>query len=287
MAGRNSRALWSGAMAMVILWAASGCGSVPLPSQQAMSEAVREAQANTPPAGHAGLYIVRPGGVMGAGSSYYFDLDHRAWGNVDNGVFMWDPSPAGHHVLQAYGGREIPFDAKAGQTYYFEAGIMSGVKAVSESQGKAAVAKSQLDPTHWKIRQYLANWSEIRSGASVEEVVRLLGDPLFDAAGYAREMRSGRRFTGSSPSASQIVVTPDSYAVTYRTGDTYGTGDYLAGTGEGTFEFLSGVLGYRLFFVNGALAKKMDARTDLKTGLAANYPSSKSSITVVIPFRVR
>ena len=141
-------------------------------------EAAEEARRNTPPAGGASMYVLRPSKTLGMVGCFFLELDDRTWGGLANGQYSWDPlSPGAHSFKRTVRGR-VSLQAEAGKTYYvvISAGGLGtgGVKFVSQEEGEKIRRKLSLNPDRWLLRQYLANWSSVHVGMTLEEVKHFL-----------------------------------------------------------------------------------------------------------------
>lgn len=124
---------------------ATGCASVPEGSSSVKEKALRF----TPPAGKAGLYVVRPtNGGLGAGVLMNVSLDYKELGTLGVQSYLYTPIVPGKHSVGAtIPGDYTPFEAEPGKNYFFK--LIPGfhsMKAVpiAEKDGRALVQKYRL-----------------------------------------------------------------------------------------------------------------------------------------------
>jgi len=141
-------------------------------------EAVAEAEANTPPAGLASIYVLRPRAVLGAAGIFGLTIDGLLWGVLNNGEYAWDPIQPGDHSLGRAKMNEYHLEVESGKTYYIKisaGGIATGgVTFLSSSEGEKMRRELKLNPDRWLLHQYVSHWNQVRIGMSEEEVRKLL-----------------------------------------------------------------------------------------------------------------
>jgi hypothetical protein len=131
----------------IILFAAlvtlmSGCQSVP----EASSGLKQQALSFTPPAGMAGLYVIRPWHLGGAAINWEVRLDYQEFGSLETSSYLYSAILPGKHFLRMGQGDTgvNTFIAKAGENYYFSSkiSILGPVfYPISEADGQKYVRK--------------------------------------------------------------------------------------------------------------------------------------------------
>ena len=143
----------------------SGCASAPEPSPVAQQQALSLA----PPAGMGGLYIIRPGGALGAAVPWEVYVDDADTGGLENGRYFYDVLSPGAHTLGEKHGTN--FVVEAGRNYFFA--MKPGFarpkfQSLSETDGQADVRRLKLSGN---------NRFEFEEGASNSTVLVKLDFP--------------------------------------------------------------------------------------------------------------
>jgi hypothetical protein len=146
-----------------------GCAHTP----EAPDAAREEALAGIPANGKAGIYFVRPSGIVGSAGCFYADVDGRYWGALANGQYFYEFMSPGHHVFSRFGAHDLILDTEAGKNYYVAVSV-GNLKLLSEAEGRAATQKAVFNPDRWYMRLYDTNWPAVRVGMRTSEVAALL-----------------------------------------------------------------------------------------------------------------
>jgi hypothetical protein len=109
-------------------------------------EAAEEAQLNTPPAGDASVYVLRPSRLAGAAVPWSFLVDGQQWGDLRSGEYSWGALSPGDHCLQRV--KCVSLKAEPGKTYYVVISA-GGVKFLSLEKGEKIRTELRLSPRHW------------------------------------------------------------------------------------------------------------------------------------------
>jgi hypothetical protein len=121
----------------------SGCQSVP----EASSAQQQQATSFTPPAGMAGLYVIRPWHLGGAAANWGAHLDYQDFGTLETSSYLYGAILPGKHFLRMGQNGETgvnTFIARAGENYYFAAkvSILGPIfYPISEADGQGYVRK--------------------------------------------------------------------------------------------------------------------------------------------------
>ena len=128
----------------------SGCASVPMASAEQDAAAKQFSQ---PPAGKAGLYVVR-NTFVGQALKKTVSLDGKEIGETANKVFFYKQITPGSHTLSTeseFSDNSITFQADSGKNYFAEQYIKMGVFVggaglvmLSEEEGKRKVLECGL-----------------------------------------------------------------------------------------------------------------------------------------------
>lgn len=107
----------------------------------------------SPPQGMGGLYVVRPGGLVGAAVPWEVYIDGSDVGGLGNGRFFYRELLPGTHTLGFKG--ESNLSVEAGNNYFFvmKAGFASPkLSRMSEVEGKRLVMKLRKDNGHHEAK---------------------------------------------------------------------------------------------------------------------------------------
>jgi len=138
-------------MAIVLLLAflAAGCASLRgAPLQKASDTFTRRAGQFSPPPGQAAIYVIRPFGFAGAGSSMSIFIDHKKFGKLPVGSFLYGEIQPREHILESaeFSGvknASLRFKAEEGRCYFFYAtvGWNLNLESLPDDEGKRFVNK--------------------------------------------------------------------------------------------------------------------------------------------------
>lgn len=225
-------------------------------------EAAAEAEANTPPAGYASLYVLRPSGILGMAGGFYLSIDHEIWGCLNNGQFSWDPLSPGQHTFSRTSLRTstVQIAAEPGKTYYAVL-TPNTAKVISAEEGEKLRRRLSLNPQRWLYRQYLSNWPAVHIGMKAHDVAQLIR--ISDGQVYEEGPQGGGLFKGQGMIGdAPITWSPDSSEVNFHSpvlGQVYRLSKNQNGQPVSVIQFTSAAVGYRLTFTNGVLTEKLDA----------------------------
>ncbi len=142
-----------GLMATVLLLAflTTGCTSFRSPVQKASDSFTQKARQFSAPPGRAAVYVIRPFGFVGAGSPMHLLIDHREFGKLPAGTFLYGEVSPREHILESADfpgckSRFIRFMAEEGKCYFIYAtvGWSLNLDLLSEDEGKRLVNKYEL-----------------------------------------------------------------------------------------------------------------------------------------------
>jgi Protein of unknown function (DUF2846) len=128
----------------------SGCATVPMGTEAEKQAAV----SFSPPPGMANVYIIRREAGFGAAILSTASIDNQMVGGVQTGSFIYRTVSPGPHTVSVFSNenqRSLPFNAEAGQNYYFDVqsamGLMSArfvIHPMLEAKGKVAVERCKI-----------------------------------------------------------------------------------------------------------------------------------------------
>lgn len=129
--------------------AAAGCASLRGAPLQRPSEAfAAKAREFRPPPGWAAVYVIRPFAFVAAGSSVPVFLDHKPFGKLLVGTYLYAEIAPREHVLelaevQLASNVSQRFVAEEGKCYFFHAsyGTSLTLEPLPEAEGKLRVGK--------------------------------------------------------------------------------------------------------------------------------------------------
>jgi len=128
---------------------AAGCTSLRgAPLRKASDTFTQRAVQFSPPPGQAAVYVIRPFGFAGAGSHMSIFMDHKKFGKLPVGSFLYGEVLPREHLLES---AEFPgvknaslrFKAEEGKCYFFYAtvGWNLNLEALPDDEGKRLVLK--------------------------------------------------------------------------------------------------------------------------------------------------
>jgi hypothetical protein len=199
---------------------------------QLTAPAQAQASVDTPPPGQAGVYVLRPVALAGAGGKYYITLDGHRRGYLANGQFFWDYVPPGPHVISISDFSSIAsrFTAETGKNYSFEVSFQPlkvlspySVEAVSEDESRKYVRQLSRNTDHQTMHQYIANWPLVREGMTIAQVAKLIyvpTEPRISGEGHFVGMDAeGSRVEFDEGYKQSSYASKDfSYAVVFKNG---------------------------------------------------------------------
>ena len=137
-------------MAIVLLLAflAASCSSFRSPVKKASDTFTQKARQFSPPPGRAAVYVIRPFGFVAAGSPMTIFMDHRKFGKLPAGTFLYGEVLPREHILES---AEFPgvqnaslrFKAEEGRCYFFYAtvGWNLNLETLPDDEGRRRVEK--------------------------------------------------------------------------------------------------------------------------------------------------
>ena len=135
--------------ALLLAFLAAGCASLRGAPLKKPSEAFAgKALQFSPPPGQAAVYVIRPFGFAGAGSSMSVFLDHKPFGKLPVGSFLYGEVLPREHFLElaeftGVKNASLRFRAEEGKCHFFYAtvGWNQSLDALPEDEGKRLVQK--------------------------------------------------------------------------------------------------------------------------------------------------
>jgi hypothetical protein len=95
-----------------------------------------------PPVGRSGIYVIRPGGIVGAAVPWEVDLDADLLGKMWRQSYVYAPVPPGLHNLRTMNQDEgLTFNTEADHNYFFiiKSSFTNQVQPISEERGREIV----------------------------------------------------------------------------------------------------------------------------------------------------
>jgi hypothetical protein len=102
----------------------------------------------------ANVYIIRREAFMGAGILATASIDNQMAGGLQTGSFIYRTVPPGQHAVSVFSNenqRTLPFNAVAGQNYYFDVqsamGVMSArfvIHPMREAEAREAIERCKI-----------------------------------------------------------------------------------------------------------------------------------------------
>jgi hypothetical protein len=186
----------------------AACAHAPVAPEAAQQEAL----AGVPPNGKAGIYFVRPAGIVGSAGCFYADVDGRYWGALANGQYFYEFLSPGHHVFSRFGAHNLDLNTEPGKNYYVAVSV-ANLKLMSEAEGRAATKKAAFNPDRWNMRLYDANWPAVQLGMHAAQVAALL--PFLPLPEHIADSASVRYFGGLG-----VIVNGDTTTISNALWDT-------------------------------------------------------------------
>lgn len=129
--------------------AATGCASLRTSPLKTPSDAfAAKAREFRPPSGWAAVYVIRPFGLAGAGSPMPVFLDHKPFGKLLVGSYLYAEIAPREHVLEVaeFKGAKnfsLRFTAEEGKCHFFHATVGFGLnlEPLPEEEGRRLVNK--------------------------------------------------------------------------------------------------------------------------------------------------
>jgi hypothetical protein len=133
----------------LVVLACAGCASLRTGPLETPSDAFSSrAKDCRPPPGWAAVYVIRPFGLAGAGSPLPVFLDHKPFGKLLVGSFLYAEIAPREHLLELaeFKGAENfshRFTAQEGKCHYFHAtvGFQLKLEPLPEEEGRQLVKK--------------------------------------------------------------------------------------------------------------------------------------------------
>jgi hypothetical protein len=132
------------------LFLLDSCATVPVGSQAEKATAVTF----SPPPGMANVYIIRREAYAGAAILTNASLDTQMVGGLQTGSFILRTVAPGPHTVSVFSNENqssVPFDAEAGENYYFDVKSEMGwitarfaIHPMPEGEAKAAVERCKI-----------------------------------------------------------------------------------------------------------------------------------------------
>jgi hypothetical protein len=131
----------------------SGCGASlrTRPLVNASDAITKKAQQFSPSPGQAAIYVIRPFGFAGAGSEMNIFIDHKEFGQLPVGSYLYGEILPREHTLESAnfiggGTASLRFKAEEGRCYFFYAtvGWHLNLEPLSEEEGKKLVGKYEM-----------------------------------------------------------------------------------------------------------------------------------------------
>lgn len=140
-------------MGIVLLLAflAAGCASFRSPVQKASDPFTQRARLFSPPSGRAAVYVIRPFGFVGAGLPIPVFIDHKEFGKLPAGTYLYGEIQPREHILELaeFSGvknASLGFKAEEGTCYFYYAtvGWSLNLESLPDDEGKRLVEKYEL-----------------------------------------------------------------------------------------------------------------------------------------------
>jgi len=143
--------LWLMATVILLVFLTAGCASFRSPVKKASDSLAQKALQFSPPPGRAAIYVIRPFGFVAAGSPMHLFIDHREFGRLPAGTFLYGEVSPREHILETADfpgckSRFIKFTAEEGRCYFIYAtvGWSLNLDILSEEEGRRLVSKYEL-----------------------------------------------------------------------------------------------------------------------------------------------
>lgn len=110
-----------------------GCASVPKGSATLQ----RQAELMVPPEGTAGVYVFRPS-LYGSGALLLWkaEMNSELFGYLAPRSYLYGIVPSGKYTVGGEGTRVVPFNARAGNNYYFKLSFSSGLVRIEADEAR-------------------------------------------------------------------------------------------------------------------------------------------------------